>query len=208
MAHTGSKDSAEVDGALRVLQCLTGSLDDATRLAPFLPFVKGALDFIESLKLSQVTYQHPWPSARTHTHRLQCVALQGSCDPPPWHVPEYHSLRYTVLLNRVRCLHNMTPRGLCNTRRCGFDSSACGGTTAHYQPRGNMVSWRPNVMTTVSCPQVRIIYSVICAIIFGQHTTEHGKSCSVIYIHSVSCITLDVCGDSLLHWPLLRSACS
>lgn len=83
MAHTGSKDSAEVDGALRVLQCLTGSLDDATRLAPFLPFVKGALDFIESLKLSQVTYQHPWPSARTHTHTACSVLLcRGVVTPP------------------------------------------------------------------------------------------------------------------------------
>ena len=56
MAHTGSKDAAEVDSALSVLQRLTRTLDDAVKLAPFLPFLKGALDFIDSLKLGQVGY--------------------------------------------------------------------------------------------------------------------------------------------------------
>ena len=54
MIHTGSKDVAEVDAALTVFQYLTSSLEQAAELSPFLVFVKGCLDYIESLRPHQV----------------------------------------------------------------------------------------------------------------------------------------------------------
>jgi hypothetical protein len=54
MAHVGSKDVGEVDGALLVLQRLTATLGEAARLVNFLPFLKGPLDYIETLTTGQV----------------------------------------------------------------------------------------------------------------------------------------------------------
>ena len=59
MAHVGSKDVGEVDGALLVLQRLTATLGEAARLVNFLPFLKGPLDYIETLTTGQVRVLQP-----------------------------------------------------------------------------------------------------------------------------------------------------
>jgi hypothetical protein len=67
MAHTGSKDSCEVDAALGVLEALTATLGAAAQLAHFLPFLKSVLDFIDTLSTSQV----PPPALLLRGHVLR-----------------------------------------------------------------------------------------------------------------------------------------
>lgn len=163
-------------------QELTRTLPSASELSPFLVFIKGALDYVDTLRPHQVHTHGGVTFVRLHTRVRTCtrIHLPGSLHPPPsLSVPLSLSLslslylsptlslslyRYFRLVLYVSLPHSLTLSLFLFVLSC-------------FLPRHFRLTMRCKHFSQVSFHppwQVRLVYNTLAMVIFGRQYVERG----------------------------------